>query len=139
MTRHKSYETAGARRKKDPVVWSVDGIEVRLRSVVDLQDVIKLLEILQMERTDETVIQYAVNRQSLLLGAVEPFIEEEDLPAYAEIKKLLDLMTLIEMVKDLIAEYAGASNPTKPSSSSDGSEANGETSTDGVPPEASTQ
>ena len=133
MTRHRSFTTASARRKADPVVWEVDQTTIRLRPSVDLVDVAELIDYVQSEQGGASFMQYAVEKRSKLAEMIGNFVIADDLPAYEAIKNDLDIGTIVEMVQDLIAEYAGTKNPTQPSLSSTGSEQTGETSTVGAP------
>jgi hypothetical protein len=74
----------------------------------------------------------------VLLDIVARFVMPDSKPAFQDVTADLDIHILSEMVQDLIEEYSGAKNPTKPSLSSDGSQTTSVTSTDGVPPEEST-
>ncbi len=139
MTRSRSFQTAAARRRAEPILWEIDDQEIRLRASVGLPDLADLVDLLQ-EPVPEgmTPMKYAVERRRILIEKMRPFIEKDSIPAYEAVAEDLDIQTVGEMISDLIAEYAGSRNPTKPSSSSPGSEVTGESSTDGVPPEEST-
>lgn len=140
MTRSRSFQTAAARRRAEPIVWEIDGQEIRLRPSVGLPDLADLVDLLQ-EPVPEgmTPMKYAVQRRVTLIERMRPFIEEDSIPAYEAVADDLDIQTVGEMIQDLIAEYAGTRNPTKPSSSSPGSETTGPSSTDGAQPEVSTE
>jgi hypothetical protein len=138
MTRHRSFQTAAARRRAEPIVWEIDDRTVSLRPSVDLADLADLIDLLQ-EPVPEglTPMKYAVERRRALIERIEPFVEPHSVATYQEISADLDMTTLGEMIQELIAEYAGTRNPTKPSSSSPGSEETGPSSTAGVPLEES--
>lgn len=138
MTRNRSFTTAAARRRSDPIVWTIDGTDIHLRASVDLAEIAPLVDELQSPAADGNQVQAAAAKRAALIGTVSTFVDENDRDAFTKIAPDLDMGMLVEMVQDLIAEYAGTGNPTKRSSSSDGSSADGESSTDGVPPEAST-
>ena len=139
MTRHRSFQTAAARRRAEPIVWEIDGHDIRLRSSVGLTDLADLVDLLQEAIPENmTPWQYAVHRRTVLIEKVRPFIEPDSITAYEQVAEDLDIQTVGEMILDLIAEYAGTRNPTKPSSSSPGSELTGSSSTDGAQPEDST-
>lgn len=137
MARMKSFETAAARRRKDPIVWDIDGKEIRLVSSLELLDLADLIEALQTTDSDENSIRAAAKKRLTLIDIVARFVHPESTRAFEETVGDLDIHILSEMVQDLIQEYSGAKNPTKPQSSADGSETTGVTSTDGVPPEVS--
>lgn len=140
MTRSRSFQTAAARRRAEPIVWEIDGLEIRLRPSVGLPDLADLVDLLQ-EPVPEglTPMKYAVQRRLTLMEKIRPFIEADSVANYDQVADDLDIPIIGEMIQDLIAEYTGTRNPTKPSSSSPGSETTGQSSTDGVPQEASTQ
>jgi hypothetical protein len=139
MTRHRSFQTAAARRRAEPIIWEIDGQEIRLRASIELADLASLIDLLQ-EPVPEGLspMKYAVERRASLIEAIRPFVEEPSIAGYEQVAEDLDLGVIGEMISDLIAEYAGTRNPTKPSSSLPGSEETGPSSTDGVPLEAST-
>jgi hypothetical protein len=140
MTRSRSFQTAASRRRAEPVVWEIDDQTIRLRASVGLPDLADLVDLLQDPVPEGmTPMKYAVQRRQTLIEKMRPFIEPESIPAYEAVAEDLDIQTVGEMISDLIAEYAGTRNPTKPSSSSPNSETTGQSSTDGVPLEASTQ
>lgn len=140
MTRSRSFQTAAARRRQDPVIWEIDDKTIRLRSSVALPDLADLVDLLQ-EPVPEGMspMKYAVERRVTLIERMRPFIEKESIADYEAVAEDLDIQTVGEMISDLIAEYAGTRNPTKPSSSSPGSDLTGSSSTDGVPAEVSTE
>ena len=139
MARMKSFETAAARRRKDPIVWDIDGQQIRLVSSLELLDLADLIEALQTPTSDtENSLKAAAKKRLVLLDIVARFVMPESKPAFQDVTADLDIHILSEMVQDLIEEYSGAKNPTKPSLSSDGSQTTSVTSTDGVPPEEST-
>jgi hypothetical protein len=139
MTRHRSFQTAAARRRAEPIIWTIDDHDIRLRTSVSLADLADLVDILQTPvPEDQTPMRFAVERRSTIIQGIRPFVEDESLTVYESVCDDLDVQTLGEMVSDLIAEYAGSRNPTKPSSSSPGSDPTGPSSTDGAQPEVST-
>lgn len=140
MVRTKSFETAASRRRKNPIVWDIDGCELRLVSSLELADLADLIEAIQYEDADDmNSIRVAAKKRNLLLQIVERFIEPGSQEAFRGLAKDLDIHLLNDMVFDLIQEFSGAGNPTKPSSSSAGSDGDGVTSMVGVQQEASTQ
>lgn len=140
MARTRSFETAAARRRKDPIVWNIDENPIRLVSSMDLLDLADLIDALQTPvGDDESSLKAAAEKRKTLLSIVRRFVVAGDVEAFDGVADDLDIHLLSEMVQDLIQEYAGAKNPTKPQSSADGLSTTGESSTDGVPPEESTQ
>lgn len=139
MTRHKAFVTAAFRRREDPIVWTIDEIDVRLRASVDLAAIGHLIDTLQEEPEDgSTGMSAAIAKRTKLLVAIRQFVLPESHDAFDRVADDLDFTVLSEMSTELIREYSGAGNPTRPGSSSDGSEATGESSTDGAQPEEST-
>ena len=140
MARSRSFETAAARRRNDPIVWSIDGTDIRLRASVDLSEIAPLIDALQAPSPKgANAVQVAVEKRAAMVDAVTVFIEPDDRDNFAKVQTDLDPQMLADMVQELVTEYAGAANPTKPSLSSDGSDTTGPSSTDGAAPEASTQ
>lgn len=136
MTRHKAFITAAFRRREDPIVWTIDETEVRLRASVDLAAIGHLIETLQEEPEEgSTGMSAAIAKRAKLLGAIRRFVLPESHDAFDGVADDLDFTVLLEMSTDLIREYSGAANPTKRPSSSDGFEPTGESSTDGAPQE----
>lgn len=139
MARTRSFETAASRRRKDPITWNIDDQSIRLVSSMDLLDLADLIDALQAPTGDESSLKAAAEKRKTLLSIVRKFVMEDDQRSFDSIADDLDIHLLSEMVQDLIQEYSGAKNPTKPQSSADGSQGTGVTSTDGVQPEVSTQ
>lgn len=140
MARTRSFETAASRRRKDPITWNIDDQSIRLVSSMDLLDLADLIDALQAPvNDDESSLKAAAQKRQTLLSIVRKFVIEDDQRAFDSVMDDLDIHLLSEMVQDLIQEYSGAKNPTKPQSSADGSLETGVTSTDGVQPEVSTQ
>lgn len=135
MARIKSFETAAARRRKDPIVFDIDGQTIRLVASLDLLDLADLIETLQAPVENDSSLKAAAAKRQTLLTIVRRFVTEDDYRAFDSIADDLDIHLLSEMVQDLIAEYSGAKNPTKPQSSADGSLETGAISTAGVPQE----
>ena len=138
MTRQKSFQTAAGRRRQDPIIWNIDGTEINLRPSVDLAEIAPLVEELQAPIPDgANQVEAAVSKRAAMVKTVRTFIDEASRQAFDKVAPDIDMPMLTEMVQDLIAEYAGTANPTKPSSSSDGSPETGPSSTDGAPQEES--
>lgn len=137
--RQKSFETAAARRRKDPIIWVIDGQEVRLRPSLDLAEIAPLIESLSApvpEGANQLV--HAASKRNELVATVRAFVDEASYHTFDDVAADLDFDMLREMVEDLIGEYAGTANPSKQPSSSDGSSTTGSSSTAGAVPETST-
>ncbi len=135
MSRIRSFQTSAARRRNDPIIWDIDGEQIKLVASLELADLADLIEALQAEGEGDNSIRVAAQKRKLLLEIVERFIVPEAHETFRRVTPDLDIHLLNEMVIDLINEYSGAANPTKPSSSSLGSEADGGISVDGAPQE----
>lgn len=136
MTRRKEFTTAAARRKADPIVWVIDGEEIHLRAAVDVTELGGIVETLQQDIDGETGMAAVARRRRLLLDAVELCVVADDVESFRTLSDSLDLAILAEMAQEVVAEYSGAANPTRPSSSSDGSSPTGDSSTAGALPAA---
>ena len=136
MTRHREFITAAARRRADPIVWTIDGQEIHLRAAVDVTELGGIVETLQVDVEGETGMAAVARRRRLLLDAVEMCVVTEDVESFRAMSDSLDLAILAEMAQEVVAEYSGAANPTKAPSSSDGSSPTGDSSTAGALPVA---
>lgn len=136
MTRHKAFQTAAARRRQDPIVWTIDDVEVHLRASVDVGAIGVLMETLQsFPAEDDNPMMSALKRRSSLLDAISTFVMPESMDNFQKVADDLDFVVLSQMSTELIREYSGTANPTKPESFSDGSAETGASSTDGAVPE----
>jgi hypothetical protein len=133
--RNKSFETAAARRRKDPIVWNIDGNEIKLRASVQIDELADAVDELSKDVEGDNALKVAEAKRQIMLDILRAFVEKDSVKAVNAVAADLDVGILDEMLTDLIAEYMGAGNPTKPSSSSDGSLKDGETSADTVPSE----
>jgi len=138
MARVKQFSTAAARRRQDPIVWDIDGRQIELVASLELADLADLIEALQSDGDGQNSIRLAAQKRKLLLDIVSRFVVPHAHSMFETVTPDLDIHLLNEMVIDLINEYSGAGNPTKPSSFSAGSENDGGILTDGVPPEVLT-
>lgn len=122
----------------DPIIWSIDGQEIRLKASVDVTELGTIAEGLKsdIENAEDATMAAMARRRQVMLDLVSLCVEPDDLDAFHAVSEDFDLAILLEMVQEVIAEYSGAANPTKASSSSDGSSTTGETSTAGALPEA---
>jgi len=127
--------TAAARRRMDPIIWDIDGTEVRLIARTDIDLVGVLLTELQKDAPDEAGFEWARDKRDGLLKCIADFIEPDDREAFVDLSADIDIALVVEMAQELLVEYTGQGNPTEPQSSSDGSSTDGQTSTDGAPPE----
>lgn len=140
MTRHKAFITAAARRREDPIVWTIDDQDIHLRASVELGAISELVDSLQDNPDDDgTGMAVVVAKRKRLLEAMRKFVLADSLEAFSALEADLDFWVLVEMHNELIAEYAGSGNPTKRASSSRGSDSTSETLTDGAVPEELTQ
>ena len=137
MARSRSFETAAARRRSDPIVWTIDGTDIRLRPSVDIGEIAPLVDELQAP-VEGNQVKAAVVKKAAMLETIKTFIEPDDHEVFDRISPDLDMGILLEMVQEVVGEYAGTANPTKQSSSSDGLSTDGPSSTDGAAPEEST-
>jgi hypothetical protein len=138
MTRRKAFLTAAARRRQDPIIWTIDDAEVRLISSADFPLLGSLIDALQSEQPEGmTAMQAAAKRRNEIIFALSEFIEPADRDAWYGLVPDLDMTILGEMASEVIGEYSGT-NPTKAPSSDSGSSETGPSSTDGAQPEAST-
>lgn len=131
MTRHKTFTTAAARRAADPIVWTIDDVQVRLRPMVDITELGKIAEELQSD-VDQSPIAEMSRRRQLMIHLIAMCVVTDDRDDFHALSENLDVTILVEMVQEVIGEYSGAANPTKADLSSDGSSATGGSSTDGA-------
>lgn len=115
--RKKAFETAAARRRKDPIVWTIDGHEIKLRARVAIDELAEAMDELGKEVEGENGLKIAEAKRHVMLDILRAFAEEESADSIDAVADDLDVGLLDEMLTELIAEYMGASNPTKPSSS----------------------
>lgn len=140
MTRHKSFETAAARRRRDPITWTIDDVTVRLVSSVDLADLDIISDAVLAQPTDPEMkpMVWGSIRRKNIAAAIRRFVLVDDEEAWVKLEPDLDLPLLIQLGLELVAEYSGQSNPTSGSESLPNSEPDGSSSTDGAPAEVST-
>lgn len=139
MTRQKAFETAAARRRKNPIVWQVDDQQIRIRPNCDLADLQRIVDAVQEQPDeDDKPMLFAERKRTLLAETIAEFVVFEDSDAWAGLQDDLDLVVLVEMATDLMMEFTGQGNPTLRSDSSEQSPEPGPSSTDGVPVEDST-
>lgn len=140
MTRHKTFETAAARRRRDPITWTIDDVTVRLVSTVDLADLQIIADAIMSGPDDPDMkpMIWGSQRRKNIAAAVRRFVLVEDEAHWDALEPDLDLNMLIRMGLDLVTEYSGQESPTSGSESSPNSEPVGSTSTAGAPVEEST-
>jgi hypothetical protein len=141
MTRQRSYKTAAARRRADPLTWDIDdGEPIRLRASVDFTELADQIATMQDAQAPVDG-ELQMNRASRLANALRSFlgwfVTDDDQHLWEAVKADLDIPTMRDMVADVITEYTGV-DPTQRPSSSDGSSPTSTSSTDGAPPAAST-
>lgn len=137
MTRQKSFTTAAARRRANPIEWVIDDNVVRLRSNVDLTEIADAIDALQEDAPEGvSEIRSAEAKRQVLCDVVRTFLEDGAHKVFDSVKDDLDFAVLTEMVQDLIAEFTGQTNPSQQSSSLDGSSTTGSSLTAGVDQEA---
>lgn len=137
MTRHVAFTTAAARRREDPIVWTIDGVDVNLRASVDMAWIGSLIDTLNDVPDDgESAMTSAIKHRPVIIDAIRTFVMDDSQANFDQVAVDLDFAVLNKMAAELIREYSGTANPTKPESSSDGSDETGESSTDGAAPEA---
>ena len=119
--REKSFTTAAARRRKDPIVWHIDDTTVHLKATAELADIADALHEIQQPVPDgENQVKAAAAKRLLLVDAIAEFIIPEDVDAFKAIQADLDFNLLSEMLNEAVLEYTGQANPTSPSPSSTG-------------------
>lgn len=126
MTRRKEYTTAVARREQDPILWVIDGTEIRMRPDVDFDDLDAMLEVakdatgLKDQEANADVIDLVKQKVEKLRDAIGSYIVEDDQEAYGRIRRRIDIGLALDMVQDVVAEVSGTV-PTVQSSLSNGS------------------
>lgn len=132
MTRQKAFETAVGRRRKNPIVWIIDEVPVKLRSSVDLIEMGEALESLGDQKPEGmSDMAWASDRMEKIEAVLRGFIEETSLENWDRVVRDIDPPLMNEMLTELIQEYTGQGNPTQGSLSSDGSSPTGRDSMDG--------
>jgi hypothetical protein len=133
MTRQRAFQTAAARRRANPIVWTIDDKVIKLRPSVDLAEIADLVEQLQAPLAEgENAIKAGAVKREILLSIVSTFIEEPSKPHFDEVSVDIDAGLLNEMLEELVAEYTGQSNPTQASPSPDGLSETGNSLTAGA-------
>ncbi len=113
MTRKKSFETAAARRRNDPIIWTIDGVEVTLRATMDLAEISPLTtELSKAVAPEDMTLELASAKRKQMIAIVERFLDPASVDKFRTVADDLDFSLLNEMLTDLIAEYTGAPNPT---------------------------
>lgn len=119
--REKSFQTAAARRRQNPIVWHIDDVTVRLKPMLELADIADALhEIQQPIPEGANQIKVAAEKRARLVEVIRVFVEADDLAAFERIESDLDFLLLSELLNDALTEYTGQTNPTSQPSSSDG-------------------
>jgi hypothetical protein len=143
MTRQKrAYTSAAARRKADPLIITLDGVDVQMVDVKDLGDLAPLIEAL----TDPTAavpvttagkIAKAAEDRNKLAEVAREFVLPRCYEDFDKVSPNLDAALLGDLIRDLMQEYTGV-DPTLPESSSGSSTPTGTPSTPGAGDAAST-
>lgn len=114
MARTKSFETAAARRRKDPIIWTIDGVQVTLRATMDLAEIAPLTTELSKNVAPENMtLELASLKRKQMIEIVERFLDAGSVVEFRKVSDDLDFGLLNEMLTDLIGEYTGAQNPTQ--------------------------
>jgi len=109
MTRNKSFETAVARRRKNPIVWTIDEVEVLLRDSMDFAEIAPLTTDLTKDiNEDEMTIEIATQKRQQMIKIVEKFVDPGHVEKFQTVSENLDFAILNEMLTDLVSEYSGA-------------------------------
>lgn len=120
MARTRAFETAAARRRKDPLVWTIDGVTVELKASVDLAEMAPLLAPLLDSGRAEISIVEAAEKRRVLVECVTVFVADASREAFAGLVPDIDTAMLGTMLQELIEEFSGV-DPTERGPSSDGS------------------
>lgn len=139
MTRTKSFITATARRRKNPVIWDIDDKLICLRAEAEILEVADLAALLEEEiPKDQNQVEGLKERKEIMLNVIRTFVDPQSIEAFNELAPDLEFTLLVEMCHELKAEYSGESNPTQEQLSSDKSSDIGKSSTDIAPLEGLT-
>jgi hypothetical protein len=139
--RRKEFTTATARRLADPIVWAIDGEDVIVNPDLEIGDLGPVMEIAtSVDFTGvegRALVDAIAAKHAELAGALRGCVSDGTREVWDRVGKRLDLMQLVEMSTDLVAEATGK-DPSSLPASSPGSPTRGQTSTAGALPEAST-
>lgn len=127
MTRTRSFQTAAARRRNDPLVWEIDGTTIHLRATFELADIAPMLEPLVNRGGETMTIADAASKRKVLIDCVAEFVDPADRAAFVGLAPDIDTQMLGDMLQELVEEYAGV-NPTQRGESSAGSQPTGSSS-----------
>lgn len=134
MARIHSFETAAARRRRDPIIIEIDEQQFRCRASVDISEIAQAQDLMTDETDEALSFSERIARQkSNLIAAFRIMVEPDDHDALDGIAADLDFRVLGDVIRELVREYVGSANPTKPAESSAGSSATGSSSTGGAP------
>lgn len=120
MTRTRSFETAASRRRKDPLVWTIDGVTIELKPSVDLAEMAPLLQPLVENDEKNISIVEAARKRKVLVECVTVFVSEKSRDDFEILVPDIDTGMLGTMLQELIEEFSGV-DPTQRGESSDGS------------------
>jgi hypothetical protein len=114
MTRNKSFETAAARRRANPIEWTIDGVTIKLRSSMNLTEIAGLYEELQAPTPEgKNDMVSADEKRNTLVNIIKTFLEPSSLAEFDKVSDDLDAGILAEMMQELVLEYTGQANPTE--------------------------
>lgn len=137
MTRQRSFTTAAARRRSDPIVWTIDGTDLRLLPFIDVALFGSLADAVSAQPSEPGWPGIIAKRDGIVALMRECF-HEDDRETWDRLVPEVEPALLGELSQEMLMEFAGAPDPTPPSSSVSGSSATGASSTGGALPEAST-
>lgn len=136
MTRQRSFKTAAARRRANPIVWEVDDHPpITLRASVNLVELADVLGSIAEMKPDKAALDPAKVGEMLqaIRDGLRQFVTPESHETWDRVAPDLDIDVLNEMIAEVLSEFTGM-DPTQRPSSSDGSSTDGGTSTAGAVP-----
>ena len=112
MSRRKSFQTAAARRRNDPLIYEIDGHEITLVATVDLATLAPLIQTLA-DGADDADFGAAVQKRDESLRLMRVFVEPGSMAAFDAVADDLALGEIVTLVQEWIGEFTGA-DPTPP-------------------------
>lgn len=135
MTQRKTFETAAARRRRDPIGWIIDGHEINMTPTLEFGDLAGLVALARDTQPggaapadDPDFLEKLQAKIDAMRDELGRFVSDDTKAGYDAVKSDLDVEILLELVTDITAEVSGRV-PTLPSPSSDGSSMPGTDST----------
>lgn len=138
MTRQRSFTTAAARRRNDPIVWTIDEQQLRLLPFIDVALFGALADAVSAQPT-EPGWSGIIAKRDRIVTLMRDCFHEDDRELWDRVVPEVEPALLGELSQEMLMEFAGAPDPSQPSSSVSGSSETGASSTGGALPEASTQ